>query len=329
MENLEEETRDNCAVWDFRANEDVFTVEALERWMKGNTKRYAFQKEQSDSGYIHWQGRFSLIKRRTKFPLMRLLKLASCDNKEVNYLSPTAKVNRTDYFYAMKEDTRIDGPYTDSIDRSNELYIPRQYRDKTLYQWQKHVFDSRDDFNDRIIDVIVDDGKFSVKPAGCKGKSFLSAYLSLFHGSVNIPMLESHKDIIAYVCSMCSTANNRTPGIMFCDMPKAMNKNNISYFYTAMEQIKKGELVDSRYNAKVFWIDSPRIWVFTNESPDERLLTRDRWRLWRITDDMMLVPYESETDLYISALDSPFLDDEIVQNNELADNYINEIRITN
>ena len=70
-----------------------------------------------------------------------------------------------------------------------------------------------------------------------------------------------------------------------------MNKDRLNGIYTAIEQIKKGKLFDLRYKYKEYWIDAPQIWVFSNIEPDISMLSKDRWRLWAISDDKELVSY--------------------------------------
>ena len=75
-------------------------------------------------------------------------------------------------------------------------------------------------------------------------------------------------------------------------MPRAFNKDKMHGIYTALETIKKGKVWDMRHSYKEWWFDSPRIWIFSNEYPDERLLSRDRWKFWEITDDKTLTDYK-------------------------------------
>ena len=56
----------------------------------------------------------------------------------------------------MKEDTRIEGPYKDGLADVDNIYIPRQFRDKKLYEWQQTIIDSAKVFDDRIINLIYD-----------------------------------------------------------------------------------------------------------------------------------------------------------------------------
>lgn len=274
-----------CAVWDFRANEDLFTSQALLEFFKKNAKKYVFQKEKGDTGYIHYQGRFSLIKKRNKSDLMTMFKTIGVPN----YLMPTCKENHAElFFYALKEDTRIGELHMDSKHASlfSELggYKPIQYRDKVLYPYQQSILDTAEVSDFRSINIIVDKDGFN-------GKSTIAAIAELYHGGIDMPVLNNSQELVSLLCNICMDTNNRAPKLVFFDMPRCMSKKSLIEFYTAIEQIKKGKLYDLRYHYKSFWIDSPCIWVFSNEYPDTTLLSKDRWRIWSISQDKELIPY--------------------------------------
>lgn len=277
-------TTTQCAVWDFRANQDNFTSDELIKWLQSNCKKYVFQLEMGDTGYIHWQGRFSLIKKRLKNVVLKM-----CNNK-FNYLEPTSEVNHLEeFFYAMKEDTRLEGPWRDEASSppgSVSSYIPRHYRNLTLRPWQQKVLETATEFNSREINLIYD-------PNGNTGKSTVAAIAELLHGGIDMPPLNDFKELVALLCDICSDKNWRNPSPIFFDLPRAIDKTKLYGLYSAIEQVKKGKLYDCRYHYKSFWIDSPVIWVFTNVQPDLRLLSSDRWKLWTI-EDHILVPFTVE-----------------------------------
>lgn len=269
----------SCAVYDFRANEDYYTVDSLKQWLKANCKKWTFQLEQGDSGYRHWQGRFSLIKKRTKQLTLKLF----VSIKPPNYLELTTnKEHQREAFYSMKEDTRIEGPFTD-MDEKPEIYIPKQFQKIELYEWQKFIIESKNWPISRQVNLIYDVG-------GNTGKSTVASIGELMHNGIDMPPLNDFKELIALMCNICMSQNIRAPGLVFIDMPRAMRKDQLFGMYSAIEQIKKGKLYDIRYNYKSWWIDSPQVWVFTNTPPDLTYLSSDRWKIWTLV-DKILVPY--------------------------------------
>lgn len=289
IKNTKKDYGSICTTWDFRANQEYFSPEDLLKFMKLNCKKYVFQLEKGkETGYLHWQGRFSLMAKTIKSSVVKSL------GREPNYLEPTSKENHKDlFFYVMKEDTRVGETYMDPYHKKalgiDEFYMPRQYRDKTLYPYQQTIRDSAEHFDDRMIDLIVD-------PTGGVGKSTIAAICEILDHAIDLPIVNDHKDLIHSMCDTCMDRQTRNPKLVFLDMPRALDKRSLNGFYTAIEQIKKGKLYDLRYHTKTYWIDSPRIWVFTNEEPDENLLSRDRWRIWRVNKQTkILEKYDSQT----------------------------------
>lgn len=271
------------AVWDFRANEDYFTSAKLVEFFKENATLYSFQKEKGDSGYIHWQGRFRLIKKRAKAGLVKLFESAGL--KEPNYLQPTLKANHDQkFFYATKADTRIEGPWTDTTEPT---FIPIQYSEKyipKLYPYQEQILESGKQLELRKINLIYD-------KTGNNGKSTVSAIGELKYDFIDMPPLNDYKELVQLLHSILSSTNNRHPGLIFIDMPRAIGKERLFGLYSAIEQIKKGKVYDIRYKYAKWWFDVPQIWVFSNSLPNMEWLSPDRWNIWAVTEDRRLVPY--------------------------------------
>jgi hypothetical protein len=74
-----------------------------------------------------------------------------------------------------------------------------------------------------------------------------------------------------------------------------MNKDKLFGFYTGIECVKDGYAYDDRYRfiEKVF--DCPNIWIFSNQLPDETLLSNDRWRIWEVVENNLQI-YEPPPD---------------------------------
>lgn len=259
------------AVWDFRYNKDSVSVEQLKSFLRMYAKKWCFQLERGDTtGYEHYQGRMSLIKKKRKGELMTVYQANSM--AVPNYLEPTTNACKGDQLYVMKVDTRLEGPWTD---RDEDIYIPRQIREKSLRKWQVSVVEKSQVFDDRTVNVIYD-------PVGNQGKSFLSSYCSLFMSGIDLPPVNDSKELIQSLCDICEAKGLRTPNPVFLDLPRSQDKSRLYGMYNAIEQIKKGRLYDMRYKYKEWWIDSPCIWCFTNILPDLEYLSADRWVMWTI-----------------------------------------------
>lgn len=270
------------AMWDFRVSAEGLDHKVVFDQMKVIAKRFSFQLERGETtGYLHYQGRFSLIKKHRKDELMKMFGPMPVPN----YLEPSvdAVAKKGDMFYVTKSETRVDGPWDERV---TEKYIPRQYRDMLgrLYPYQQHIFDTAGDFDTRIINMI-----YCV--SGNQGKSTIASVCELFGNGIDLPPVNDAEKLIQSCCDVCEAKEIRNPSPIFVDLPRAMNKDRLNGIYTAIEQIKKGKLFDLRYKYREYWIDSPQIWVFSNIEPDLSMLSADRWRVWTINENKELEPY--------------------------------------
>lgn len=260
-------------VYDFTSHEQSASQPAIKSWLKEYAKAWCFQLEKGEeTGKEHFQGRFSL---KVAKRINQVIEMT----KELKFhISPTSKSNHGNMFYVSKAETRVDGPWKDT---DADDFIPWQYQNITLKPFQQTIIDSsmRNDF--RKIDCIID-------TKGGSGKSTVAAIGELKHGFIDLPPVNDAKDLMQVMCNICKDGESRTPGVVFMDMPRAMPKYVLSGLYAAVEQIKKGKLYDMRYHYKSYWINSPRIWVFTNVKPDLNWLSLDRWNFWTIVDDKLV-----------------------------------------
>lgn len=272
-------------VWEFRANADDWSWRELSTLCHKIGKKWVFQLEQGEkSGYKHWQGRVSLFKKKRKSELMAQLQGLGAPVPQ--YLQPTTTEEHLKAaFYCMKDDTRLEGPYKNT---DVPAYVPRQYRNMKLRPWQQDLIDSKDVFDDRKVDCIID-------PIGNQGKSTVASIADLHHKCIDMPTTNDGEKLIQSLCDILIAKDCRVPGICLFDMPRAQSKDKLGGLYAGIEQIKKGKVWDSRHQYKEWWFDSPRIWVFTNEPPNTGLLSRDRWRFWKIEKQQLLLEnlYES------------------------------------
>lgn len=254
--------------------------ETLIKWLKSYAKKWVFQLELSDTGYKHFQGKMSLIKKRRIQEIPNELRL---------HFSISSSNAKNDWTYASKADTRIEGPWSSD---DEEIYIPRQFRglmDK-LYPYQKQIVKSLEEFDSRKVNYI-----FCV--SGNNGKSTIASLCELHFGAIDLPPCNDFKEIIAATCDEIY-GKTRNPKGVFFDLPRSMDKSRLYGIYSAMEQIKKGKVFDLRYKYKKWWFDSPAVWVFSNMPPDIKQMSMDRWNLWMINESKELVtlPIECDSD---------------------------------
>lgn len=238
-------------------------------------KKWVFQLEKGEeTGYLHYQCRISLS---TKKRLHQMIKLVNTvlEGACVKPTSTTAFVSK-DFSYVMKNDTRIDGPWSDK-DNEKPHYIQKRFLGKINWlSWQKSVISMiNKDPDDRTVNIIIDS-------QGNQGKSFLTTYLGTFKKAVRIPQQPEARDIMRMVMNMdkCSC--------YFIDLPRGISQNSQNSMYSAIEEIKNGYAFDDRYKFKDEYFEPPHVWVFTNTIPDIKLLTKDRWVFWNIVDQELV-----------------------------------------
>lgn len=270
--------------YEWRCNADNNNVEDIKTTMRKLGKKWVFQLEKGDTGYEHYQGSLSLIKKRRPAELKTLWdaqhEAGELPMSYPNYCEPKVTNNVGESFYSMKLDTRVDGPWKDT---DVVQYIPRDIRQVMELEsfpspWQKNVIDMVDVFEVRKVDIIIDQ-------LGGKGKSTLVRYLGCLGRAKKIPFANDYKDIMRMVMDM------PTQKMYFIDMPRAIGKERLYQLYGAIEEIKSGYAFDDRYSFKDKYFDPPRVVVITNTAPDLNLLSADRWNLWSIDEARGLVPY--------------------------------------
>lgn len=273
-----------CAVYEFRSSETNFeNIHHIRDILKLYCKKYVFQLEEGDSGYRHYQGRISLIKKRREPELKKLLE--SNDHlKFFNYLKPTlTKEHNTTAFYVMKLDTRIQGPFSDTDFIPTNTRQLQYFKSLSLRPYQKSILDLTYTFNLRTIYLIFD-------PVGNIGKSLFSEYLESLGETEEIPPFRLMEEIFSWVCSRPVKKN------YIVDMPRGMKKDKLGEFYSGLEVIKNGVAYDKRYSAKKIRFDRPNIFVFTNTLPKFSLMSKDRWIIYEVNEDYELMDH---TEIYM------------------------------
>jgi len=294
--STEKNTSHPLCVWDFRYNAETFTDETeLRHLLSGIAKKYVFQLEQGDSGYRHYQGRLSLIKKRRRQEKHLLLKLFK--DTPPNYIEPTVNVefHTGESFYQVKEDTRLNGPWTDRDEIKVKTRQLTNFIENEMYQWQKEIFQMCRVYDGRKIDLIYD-------PNGNIGKSIMSEYLEYEGLAEEIPPFRLMDDIFQWV------ATRPIKKSYIVDMPRGMKKDKLGDFYSGLEVIKNGVAYDKRYTAKKIRFDRPRVFVFTNTLPVFKLMSIDRWNVWEVNPQFELTPYKPIT--VSKMLDNIILNDE-------------------
>lgn len=262
--------------------ERIITMEEVKEFLEDYAKKWVFQEEKADGGFKHYQCRMSLKKKRRCGEIVGVIRDAGLFKNGFKIL-PTANVNKNDFTYVSKKDTRVNGPWAYNDEKAR--YIPRQIREiQELRPWQKWIVDGADIWDTRTIN-------FLYCPGGNIGKSTLVGYCRAFGIGRVIPMCKNYLDIMRMVHGL------PTSRMYMIDMPRAIKKENLGDFWSGIETVKDGYAYDDRYKFQEKVFDCPNIWVFSNTLPDMSAMSRDRWCLWRVDATQNLVrfnPFDEE-----------------------------------
>jgi len=264
-----------CFLWSWRSHDIEYDWKA---WCRLWGKTWCFQAERGeDTQRLHMQGVISLKTKRTKQAVLSIM------DHLPEYFEPVSNPaikSGSELFYVTKPDTRVDGPWDD---RTKDTYIPRQYRgmESQLRPWQQTIWDSSDWWEPRIVNMIVDH-------VGNSGKTTIAALMELHNRGLDLPPTNDKKELTQSLADILMARGIREPKCLFIDIPRADKQDKLFGLFAAIEQIKKGKVVDMRYSYKEWWFDSPVVWVFCNTRPDLSMLSGDRWRFWHIDADMEL-----------------------------------------
>lgn len=233
--------------WFFTVKKEEFTPIELWEILSQKSKKFTFQLEmgKGENAYEHYQGVFSLkIKERFSTVKNILCKTAHIEPAS-NYFKSMA--------YCSKEDTRIDGPWTES---RRPLKLITELRD-----WQKSLVDElKEEPNDRKIIWYYDE-------KGCSGKTVLCKYL-VAKMDANVLTGGTVKDIAYCIGDY--------PKIVLFNFSRT-KEGFVSY--DAIEGVKDGMITSPKYESRTKIFDPPHVVIFANWMPKLDTISKDKWEI--------------------------------------------------
>jgi hypothetical protein len=250
----------------------VFTLKAKDRAphvladiLKGITKEFYFQKEKGSGAqeYVHYQGCFSLLTSKQMLSTVKNLMGFNDVHLETCKDWPAAKA------YSMKDETRLEGPWSHKGPKLNPKY---QLARGAFYDWQATVEGwLKEEPDDRHIHWIYD-------KVGGNGKSKLVNYVTDNYSACCFN--NGKESDIAY-------AYDSQPIVLF-DLPRAKKHVN----YVTMEDLKNGRLFSGKYESTTKRFNPPHVVVFANWLPDFSEMSMDRWCVYKLEKKKMIREYE-------------------------------------
>lgn len=222
--------------------------------------KWIFQIERgSKFGLLHFQGYGHKVVKARPRALGAIWGSDGVPGVEIQCCS-TAGVNALKN-YAMKKETRESGPWADK-----PIYMGADLI-KNLHPWQQAIKDLIGTKpHDRIIYWFYD-------KVGGSGKSSFAKYMMFHHKVVTLTFGDA-KDLLFVVQKF----QNR-PCYMFDLSRTKGGKTSMSDIYQALESVKNGYFVSSKYESDIVLMQTPHVIVFSNHYPDMGALSQDRWRV--------------------------------------------------
>lgn len=236
----------------------------------GAKGHYMFQRELTLPDNHHYQG---MINRTVK---IRLLQFAAVLREEFPgiHLGPASAAGRQALRdYCMKSDTRQAGPWADRriVPKYEGADLPKEW-----YQWQQYfieLFQQKADV--RTIHVVVD-------PLGGQGKSMLAKYFAWKKLAQYLTFSDANNLVYSVV------ERGAMPAYVF-DLPRTKSKKvSMDEIYTALEQIKNGNVYSGKYKGGELIMDPPHVVLFTNWPIDKSKMSDDRWKVYNIVDNQLV-----------------------------------------
>ena len=173
---------------------------------------------------------------------------------------------------------------------AKELYIKHRMNidleNVILRPWQESLLQYIKPSNREIIWVI---GK-----KGNEGKTWFQDYMESKFGWSKVIAGMDIKLKKSSICHALTKRSLMTTDIFLFDVGKAHSDDDVNY--ELLEKIKNGRVLASKFDSKELKFHTPNaVVVFSNEKPDVKQLSKDRWKIFIIKDDDLI----DATDKYI------------------------------
>lgn len=225
-------------------------------------KKFAFQKEQSEDGFLHYQCLIALYRKARKQQVINELSVrlgCTVDNLSV-------RGSDKDFIsYVTKRETRVDGPWSKGFPGIPSA-PPKIIKESMFYPWQKKVWEIiKAEPDDRSIYWIWD-------PIGNCGKTAFCKFL-IYHRDAFVFRGKSS--------DMASRIVQLETDVKIAVMNVSRTQESF-VSYQGIEEIKDGLVCSGKYEGGQKIFDPPHVFIFANFEPDRNALSMDRWKIMRI-----------------------------------------------
>lgn len=224
--------------------DEPYMPEEIDELLRPHAKEFYFQLEEGESGYMHWQGCFSLIKKEYISTAKMLINQKAHIEIAKNWHSLKQ--------YCQKNSTRKMGPFSHESVYVNVI--------KELLPWQKNLEDEllMENTNDRKI-------IWYYNLIGGMGKSSFAKYMAVKHKAC-VLQTGAKKDMAFMLPD--------NPKIVIFDFARTI-EGHVNF--DAIECVKNGMIMSAKYESRMKIFDSPHVVIFANFPPEKNSMSLDRW----------------------------------------------------
>lgn len=248
----------------------------LNVWLKGNCNHFIYQLEdpcEDQKHNYHYQGYGEMLKRRRPGELQATAISLNGQFNGIRIVAASTAGRNILKTYCMKDESRVAGPWSDK-----PVYLGQDLP-SSLWPWQEDVKKMcEEEPDDRTINYIIDE-------KGNTGKSKFCKLMGWKYGAMVLPWGRTG-DLVNLVVK--AGAKDKYFFDLSRTKPKDWAGGDIC---AAMEGIKNGYVVNTKYETAAFYMPSPHVWCFSNAPPNLTEMSRDRWKLWSIDREKRLVPF--------------------------------------
>lgn len=219
--------------------------------LNDHTKEFVFQLErgEGESGYLHFQGCFSLENKERMEPLKNKLGFHTIHLEPCRDWMASKK-------YCSKPETRIGRTW-----RKGMIYLPER---PLQHIWQQEL--KRELAGEPHPRKII----WYTDPVGGTGKTTFAVHMHLLDPERNIIAKNGRSADVA------AAIGDATPKVVILDLSRTQEDH---MNYQVLEDLKNGVIFQSKYKSRVLVFEPPHVVVFANFPPHLSALSADRWDL--------------------------------------------------
>lgn len=248
-----------CYIYSITYFDTIDAQPHLFKYFTKIAKKFVFQLEECPTTKnSHFQCYLNLKVKKRQHELCKMFNANGFKGADCRIASDAGKERLK--AYAMKLDSRLDGPWAD-----HPIYLGKDLI-KKLRPWQQNIVNMLDKEPDRRSIYWYYDEKGGV------GKSSVAKYL-WFHHKILTLSIGKASDLLNLVYKL------QGKRMYIFDISRTVNEHAMTEIYQALESVKNGYFVNTKYDTGVACFDIPHVIVFSNHYPKLSALSLDRWKI--------------------------------------------------